>query len=679
MSPSSLGTGSRAADLTHARELMVERQIVRRGISDRFVLDAMREVPREAFVPERLHEFAYEDSPLPIEAGQTISQPYIVAAMLEAAAVRPGDVVLEIGAGSGYAAAVLSRIAGRVYAIERHEELADLASRRLEALGYDNVEILVGDGTRGWPGGKTFDVILAAAGGPSVPRTLRDQLKLGGRLVMPVGDTLNRQRLVRLTRTDDRVFAEDDFGEVAFVPLIGEWGWQAEPAEPVQAPPPRREPEPKTRSPLSEVIRRAAVRLPEIDDPDFGRMIDRYAHARIVLLGEASHGTSEFYQARAAITRQLIERHGFTIVAAEADWPDAASLDRYVRHLPARREAEPAFRRFPTWMWRNTDVASFVDWLRERNRPLPPDERAGFFGLDLYSLGGSMRAVIDYLDTVDPEAAQVARARYGCLKPWSREPQDYGRMALSAGFAVCEQPVIRVLQDLLSSRLSYSAKDGETFVDAAQNARLVRNAEAYYRAMYYGASEAWNLRDRHMFETLEQILTWRGSDSRAVVWAHNSHIGNAAFTDMGQVRDEVNIGQLCRQRYGDDVALIGFGTHTGTVAAASQWDGPMEVMRVNPSLPSSYERVAHDAGVARCLLDLRSGEHPAMREALLDPRLERFIGVIYRPDTERWSHYSECSLPDQFDGYVWLDTTTAVTPIPTRERVGAEEMYPFGL
>jgi erythromycin esterase-like protein len=330
-------------------------------------------------------------------------------------------------------------------------------------------------------------------------------------------------------------------------------------------------------------------------------------------------------------------------------------------------------------MWRNTDVEAFVDWLRERNRPLPPDERAGFFGLDLYSLGGSMRAVIDYLDTVDPEAAQVARARYGCLKPWSREPQDYGRMALSAGYGVCEQPVIRVLRDLLASRLAYSANDGETFVDAAQNARLVRNAEAYYRAIYYGASEAWNLRDRHMFETLEQLLAWRGSDSRAVVWAHNSHIGNAAFTDMGQVRDEVNIGQLCRERYGDDAALIGFGTHTGTVAAASEWDGPMEVMRVTPSLSSSYERVTHDAGVARCLLDLRGGEHPAMREALLDPRLERFIGVIYRPDTERWSHYSECSLPDQFDGYVWLDTTTAVTPIPTRERAGAEEMYPFGL
>ena len=679
MSPSSLGTGNRVGDLTSARELMVERQIVRRGISDRFVLDAMREVPREAFVPDRLREFAYEDSPLPIEAGQTISQPYIVAAMIEAAAVRPGDVVLEIGAGSGYAAAVLSRIADHVYAIERHEELADTASRRLEALGYDNVEILVGDGTRGWPGGKSFDAILAAAGGPSVPRALRDQLKLGGRLVMPVGDTLNRQRLVRLTRTDEKVFAEDDFGEVAFVPLIGEWGWQAEAPETAQAPPPRREPAAKTRSPLSDLIRRAAVRLPEIDDPDFGRMIDRYAHARIVLLGEATHGTSEFYQARAAITRHLIERHGFTIVAAEADWPDAASLDRYVRHMPARREAEPAFRRFPTWMWRNTDVEAFVDWLRERNRPLPPDERAGFFGLDLYSLGGSMRAVIDYLDTVDPEAAQVARARYGCLKPWSREPQDYGRMALSAGYGVCEQPVIRVLQDLLASRLSYSANDGETFVDAAQNARLVRNAEAYYRAMYYGASEAWNLRDRHMFETLEQLLAWRGSDSRAVVWAHNSHIGNAAFTDMGQVRDEVNIGQLCRERYGDDAALIGFGTHTGTVAAANEWDGPMEVMRVTPSLSASYERVTHDAGVARCLLDLRSGEHPAMREALLDPRLERFIGVIYRPDTERWSHYSECSLPDQFDGYVWLDTTTAVTPIPTRERGGAEEMYPFGL
>ena len=676
---SSLYTGGRIADFTHARELMVERQLVRRGISDRYVLDAMREVPREAFVPERLHEFAYEDSPLPIEAGQTISQPYIVAAMIEAAVIRPGDRVLEIGAGSGYAAAVISRIARHVYAIERHEELAELARGRLEALGYDNVDILVGDGTRGWPGGESFDAILAAAGGPSVPRALRDQLELGGRLVMPVGASLNRQRLVRLTRTDKVVFAEDDFGEVAFVPLIGEWGWKAEAPEQTAPSPPRPEPAPTRPSKLSDIIRRAAKPLPDIAHPEFGRAIERYADARVILLGEASHGTSEFYRARAAMTRHLIEHHGFTIVAAEADWPDASSLDRYVRHKPARREAEPAFRRFPTWMWRNTDVEAFVDWLRDHNHALPPERRAGFFGLDLYSLSGSMRAVIDYLESVDAEAAQIARARYACLKPWSREPQDYGRMAMTTGFASCEQSVIRVLRELLARELEYSKHDGDTFIDAAQNARLVRDAEAYYRAMYYGAAEAWNLRDRHMFDTLERILAWRGSDARAVVWAHNSHIGNAAFTDMGQVRDEVNVGQLCRDRFGDDVALIGFGTNTGTVAAASEWDAPMEIMRVNPSLPSSYERVVHDAGVARCLLDLRQGEHAAMREALLDSRLERFIGVIYRPDTERWSHYSECSLPGQFDGYVWFDETTAVTPIPTREVAGAEEMYPFGL
>jgi erythromycin esterase-like protein len=369
---------------------------------------------------------------------------------------------------------------------------------------------------------------------------------------------------------------------------------------------------------LPERIAAAAERLPDIADPGFAEPFDRFAPARVVLLGEASHGTSEFYRARAAITRRLVERHGFTIVAAEADWPDAAAIDRYVRLKPARAPMEAPFRRFPTWMWRNAEFAAFVGWLRGHNEKIADAAaRAGFFGLDMYSLNASMRAVIDYLDRVDPDAARAARERYGCLFPWQKEPVTYGRAALRDGFAPCEQAVLATLQALLDKRLHYARKDGESFLDAAQNARLVAAAERYYRAMYYGAAESWNLRDRHMFETLEQLLAARGENARAVVWAHNSHIGDASATAMGAAHGEINIGQLCRGRFGADAVLIGFGTDHGSVAAAHDWDGPMEIMEVHPSRPDSYERLCHDSGASPFLLDLRRGGDAARRRDLL--------------------------------------------------------------
>jgi erythromycin esterase-like protein len=437
------------------------------------------------------------------------------------------------------------------------------------------------------------------------------------------------------------------------------------------------------RGGLSALIASCAEPLPEIDDPAFGVLFDRIADARVVLLGEASHGTSEFYRARAAITRHLIERHGVSIVALEADWPDARVLDARVRHQPRPAGALDAFTRFPTWMWRNREFDAFLQWLADHNRFRGEGEQAGVYGLDLYNLAGSMRAVIDYLDRVDPEAAKVARLRYGCLTPWADEPAVYGRLAISGRYAGCERDVTAMLTEMLQRQLNDGRADGEALLDATQSARLVRDAEAYYRAMYYGAAESWNLRDTHMFETLEALLDAKGPDAKAVVWAHNSHIGDARATEMGVVREELNIGQLCRERFGDEARLIGFGTHTGTVACASDWDEPMEVKAVRPSLPESHERMAHEAGVKRFLLDLSPGAHDALREALTEPRLERFIGVIYRPQTERWSHYVDCRLPEQFDAYVWFDETTAVTPLPTRQRedheAGDEETWPFGL
>jgi len=444
---------------------------------------------------------------------------------------------------------------------------------------------------------------------------------------------------------------------------------------------------PTVTPPIAERIRSVAKVLPHVSDPNFASFFDQFANAKIVLIGDASHGTSEFYRGRANITKRLIEQFGFNIVAVEADYPDASSIDHYVRQLPYSPIFENAFTRFPTWMWRNKEVQEFVDWLKIHNDSLPKNEKTRFYGLDLYSLNTSIHAVTEYLDKVDPESSKLARQRYGCLTPWVSNPAMYGLDSLTRGYAKCEKAVLDTLRDLLSNRLNYITKlaDGEEFfMDAEQNAKLVADAEAYYRAMYYGAEESWNLRDTHMFETLERILKFRSDfNPKAIVWAHNSHIGDARFTDMGIRRKELNIGQLCRQKYGNEVCLIGFGTHTGTVAAADEWDSPMKIMKVNPSRSDSYERLAHDAGLTSFLLDLReNGCNEDLRKELLKPKLERFIGVIYRPNTERWSHYSEVILPKQLDAYIWVDETSAVTPLKAKEKrvpKEFEETYPFGL
>jgi len=434
---------------------------------------------------------------------------------------------------------------------------------------------------------------------------------------------------------------------------------------------------------LPRLIAGAAEPLPHIDDEKFGSFFDRFGDARVVLLGEASHGTSEFYRARAEISRRLVERHGFTIVAAEADWPDAATVDRYVRHRPWREGELKAFERFPTWMWRNREFDKFIRWMREHNSKRPYERMCGFYGLDLYNLSGSMQAVIDFLDRERIPSSRLAHKRYGCLEPWAEEPQLYGRNALLEGYARCEVGVVQMLKDLLQKQIDCYAPECDEWLDAAANARLVKDAEAYYRVMYYGSAESWNLRDTHMFDTLNMILDAKGPNAKAIVWAHNSHIGNAAFTDMGQRREEINIGQLAKEKWDARARLIGFGTHSGTVAAADDWDEPMKIKQVRPSLPD--ERASHDAEIPRFLLDLREGEaRRDVREGLLEPRLERFIGVIYRPETERWSHYSEAILPRQFDAWVWFDETHAVTPLPGEQRPGEaapheEETYPFGL
>lgn len=434
---------------------------------------------------------------------------------------------------------------------------------------------------------------------------------------------------------------------------------------------------PNDASEVAHAISHACRPLP---DPahmiEFGAFFDPYADAEVVLLGEASHGTAEFYQARAAITRMLIEHHGFNIVAVEADWPDAERVDRYVRHRSRRAYDAESFARFPEWMWRNAEFEHFIAWLRDYNAHLAPDKRVEFRGLDIYSLNGSIKVVLDYLENVDPDAAIEARRRYGCLTPWQEFPGGYARAIRSGMQEECEPSVLKQLQEILERELEYASRDGEEFFDAAQNARIVATAEHYYRAMYRSSNDSWNLRDRHMFDTLQHLIAHRPR-ARVVVWAHNSHIGHAAATEMGW-DGQFNIGELAKVAYSDAALLIGFGTDRGTVAAADDWDAPMRIKTVNPSRPDSYERVFRQTGIPRSLIDLH-GRDKSVRDALAKHRLERAIGVIYRPDTEFHSHYFKAVLPEQFDCYVWFEETCAVTPLAAVRPSGMPDTYPFGL
>ncbi|MGQ9425357.1 protein-L-isoaspartate(D-aspartate) O-methyltransferase [Gilvimarinus sp. F26214L] len=658
------------------RHAMVEQQLKARGVHSPQVLEAMDRVHRESFLPDQLRDAAYQDSPLPIAEGQTISQPYIVGFMLDALQLEGGERVLEVGTGSGYGAAVLAEIAAQVITVERHRPLAVRARRVLRELHYHNVEVIHGDGSQGWPAGAPYDAILITAGAPNVPSALKQQIRVGGRLILPVGLSETRQQLIRVTRRAENDYLEEALLDVQFVPLVGRGGWRSgrtlSGARCLARPR-------KLDLSLPELMRAEAEPMDDPDSCDLDPLLERIADARVVCLGEASHGTAEFYRFRARITRELIEKKNFDFVAVEADWPDAARIDHYVRHLDVPPSSWTAFTRFPTWMWRNRQVQDFVEWLHERNRQFDtPGQRVAFHGLDLYSMFTSIGAVLGYLERTDRQTARIARERYGCLFPWEDDPIHYGRAAASGKFDECEKQVVGMLAELLEKRLGYSARDGERFFDAVQNARLVANAERYYRSMYEGYSDSWNLRDSHMFDTLQNLFNHHGEDSRAVIWAHNSHLGDASETDMAR-RGQHNLGQLCRQAYGDQAYLIGFGTHGGTVMAASEWGGPMQVKTVRPSLPESWERSAHDTGLGNFLLGLRDADPPELKELLGEERLERAIGVIYRPESERASHYFKARLGRQFDEYIWFDDTRAVEPLDSKMLKGMPDTYPFGL
>jgi erythromycin esterase-like protein len=403
-------------------------------------------------------------------------------------------------------------------------------------------------------------------------------------------------------------------------------------------------------------------------DQDYTPLLDLIGNSRFVLIGEASHGTHEFYRTRAYITKRLIQEKGFTSVAAEADWPDAHRVNRYVLGRGNDQSAAQAldnFRRFPAWMWRNSDVLEFVNWLRDYNDSLPRGARkAGFYGMDLYSFHSSSRAVLDYLDKVDSEAAQRARFRYGCFEQFGEDIQAYGYAATFGMSKTCEDEVVAQLVDMSRRAAELASRDGrldpDEFFIAEQNARVVKNAERYYRSMFSGRISSWNLRDRHMAETLDHLISHLGPSSKIVVWAHNSHLGDARATEVSH-QGELNVGQLIRQKYGNAAVLIGFTTYTGTVTAASNWDGPAEQKQVRPALNESFEAMLHGTYVPQFLMIFRGNEF--LSGILNQERLERAIGVIYLPQSERASHYFHARLADQFDALIHIDNTNALQPL----------------
>ncbi len=441
------------------------------------------------------------------------------------------------------------------------------------------------------------------------------------------------------------------FWLLIFLPLITTAQWQDETSE-------------QTGPSLPELIYNSTEHFSDIESVNLDGLLERIGDSRLVLLGEASHGSAEFYDMRARITRELIEKKGFNVIAIEGDWPDVSSIDHFIRgsdHGPVFK-SKP-FSRFPTWMWMNHSVSAFVQWLKDYNQSVNSAiNEVGFYGLDIYNMVGSIEAVLDYLQSADPQMAEVARWSYACLMPGVDDPSIYSRVMQSGRFLGCEYEVLSVLQYLLQKQEFYSYLDGHQFFNAVHNARLVMSAERYYRTLYHTGSKSWNQRDQHMFDTLLEILHYRGQKSKAVIWAHNLHVGDARATKMS-ARGDFNLGQRVRETFGDNTYLIGFGTHHGTVAAASKWGGSVEIMQVPPSGNDSYEHLFHEVNADNFLLPLRYSVLDITRKKLLAKRLQRSIGVVYDPETELKKNYSYSSLPRQFDEYIWFDETQAVKPL----------------
>jgi protein-L-isoaspartate(D-aspartate) O-methyltransferase len=642
--------------MERGRQRMIESQLVRRGIGDARVLDAFRALPREAFVPERMGELAYEDSPLPIGSGQTISQPYVVALTLEALRLRGDERVLEIGTGSGYAAALLGLLAREVFTIERIEELAKTARERLENTGITNVTVVHADGSLGLPREAPFDAIAVAASGPRVPRALRMQLAIGGRLVMPVGED-GGQHLVRITRLSDDEWKEERLLAVSFVPLIGAEAWPE--MDDVDRPPERDD-----RRVVS-LVRRAAIPFDDGHGEEPPDLLDRIGDARVVILGGALDGSAELQHARARMTWQLVAHGGFSLVAIECDYLEAARIDEYVRSQHPRTSLPlTAFSRTGELRWRNAEVAALFDAFRAL--PSPP----GIHGLDFFGTNAAVSVALERLAEHDEERAADVRAHFATISPWRRASGD-----LTVGIADpdFEADTIELLLSILDARVEATRAETRRVRDVVL--RACESADAYYRLLLRGSLDAWSLRDDHMAAMLRALLTDRGSQSKVVVWASDPHVADADALRTG-VRGHVTLGQRCRTTFGRDAYLVGMSAHHGKVLASPSWGAPPAPMDLRAAPTGSYEQLFHELGVPAFLLPLR-GADPALRLALLSPRIARCIGPVYAPTREHATHWLEISVPAAFDAYLFVDHSSAVTPILPHAVAEPDAMHPL--
>lgn len=643
------------------KKFEIQTQLKNKGIKNQLLLNAFENIPTTFFLSKELYPYTFENTTREDELVKIEPRIFAVAKMLENLKIKKGEKILAIGLDSVYVMAILSRICKEVYALEENEAYAEWALEVLKNINITNVYVAVGDKNKGWKEKAPFDAILITSEFEEVSEQLKKQLKIGGRLLVPVGPDWAHIIFEMIQRVSETDFNIEKLKDNFFMPS------------------PKILPEISSKDfPEKEIvdeISSKAQAFNSIKKFPMDKLLERIGDAQVVLLGEASHGTSEFYITRQEITKALIEKKGFNFVCAEADWSDAEQINSYVRNKQTQKDWAP-FMRFPQWMWKNKEVLNFVEWMKEYNAL--HKNKTGFYGLDLYGLENSITLVINYLENIDADLANLAKSRYSCITPFMSNPAIYGKLVVSNQLESCEKEVLKMLVDLLKNKdkLNHSPE----YFYAYQNANVVVDAERYYKAMYYGSAESWNLRDFHMFYTLKSLMSYFGPQTKAIVWAHNSHIGNALATEMYS-RGEINIGHLCKEHFGEKSYLIGFGTHTGTVAAAHNWGNAMNVIKVNNSLPKSYENLCHKTQINSFTLPLREQfAGKKLRELLSAPKLERAIGVVYRPDTERQSHYFQAVLPSQFDEYIFYDESQAVTPITSTNVIPKLlENHPFAL
>lgn len=643
------------------KDTSIEEQLKDKGISNTLLLEAFQDIPEAFFLSENLHPYFYEDVRIEKAIEKTEPRVIVVARMLEQLQVKEEEKILITGVDSVYILAALSKIYKEVYAVETTKTYSDWALEILKNIDITNVHIKTGKLENGWKEKAPFNAILSATEFKEIPSSIKKQLKIGAKLLAPVGPDWAHVMLETIERISETDYITKALRDNYFIPkpkLIPKIGTEVYPD-----------------NDIIDEIGISSIPFKTIKKFPIDGLLERIGDARVVLLGEASHGTSEFYTARQEITKALIEKKGFNLVCAEADWSDAEQINNYVRNQYQSQDWMP-FARFPEWMWKNKEVLDFVEWLKKYNSKR--NNTIGFYGLDLYGLENSIDLVINYLQDIDPKLATLAKLRYSCIMPYMSNPTVYGKLVKNKKLESCEKVVLKMLFDLLKNKKKLN--HSQAYFYAYQNATVVVDAERYYKAMYYGSAESWNLRDFHMFYTLKSLLDYYGKESKAVVWAHNSHIGNALATEM-YARGEINIGHLCKEHFGSKSYNIGFGTHTGTVAAAKNWGEAMRVMPINNSVSESYEQLCHKTNVTNFTLPLRE-EHSEkkLRDFLSTPRLQRAIGVVYRPKTELMSHYFQAVLPSQYDEYIWFNKTKAITPLATRTgKTSLTDVHPFGL